>query len=50
MEEKFIIQASLVQSIGEYLVKRPYHEVAQIVAALTLLQPAAPEVRLATEA
>ena len=40
MEHKLLIDAALVNAIGEYLVGRPYREVANLVSALTQLVPA----------
>lgn len=38
--ENLIIPTALVQAIGDYLVKRPYAEVVQLIDALQRLQPA----------
>lgn len=38
--ENLIIPVGLVQAIGDYLIKRPYAEVVQLIDALQRLQPA----------
>lgn len=41
MPQEFTLPADLVHAIGAYLVERPYKEVAQLVALLTVAMQAA---------
>jgi hypothetical protein len=45
MEKKFVISAALAQAIADYLIQRPYCEVAPLVSGLSQMQPA-PEVNI----
>lgn len=49
MEPNLIIPQSLAQAIADYLVQRPYREVANLVQALLQLQPTTPSTNLAPD-
>jgi hypothetical protein len=43
MEREFIIPASLVQAVANYLSQKPYREVAEMLAAFMNLRPHEPK-------
>ena len=41
MEQKFLVDAALLQAVLEYLATRPFREVRRLIEALELSQPVA---------